>query len=919
MIDLKVRAACAIAATIAACLFLLVVGSSPAGADEFGYSFCGSDNSWESRYWEPIGSQMFGLRSECDGATYQYLQAPTTSVLGADLRVAELGPGRIDKFDVQVTGRDLNDQYLDFALAVCVNKQFPAGCGTQLRGSSVPPYVPQYFELSRETGEIPEGARYLVLYAKCTREDDFCPVGASHVEFSDIYVIADDPTPPTVTTGSAISTTDWYRETPDPFLDAVDEESGIKRSVVTLNDSAGYTEPCNISGQYGCPREANPLDLSQLHPSQGRNFLSVRTFNGAGMPTDRSYSFLFDSVAPSAPANLRVAGLQNGWLVNRNLNLRWNNTGENEPTETASGIASAKVTIEPEGENGPYTPDFEFDGAGIASASLTLPWAGNWTVRVQTADAAGNVSGTTSTEVKVEEGGPGSPLLWQGSPPPFNLVNTAQPITLSWYPSGFGLSGDCGYRGWIGNGVPPDLAANPSTKVASSGVSSWTIGTAGLGQLSDGLNNVAVAAVDCAGLVGPASVSTIFVDRVAPVAWLDPTRRWLGSGDDLTVHADDPGAPSYGSGLESVWYRIDGGSRVSVYGNEASIPLPPGRHTLDWGAVDQLGNESSPHEPATVGIDEAPPSASVEEVPGVVGAFKVRVSDEVSGVVDAWCEIAPNGSDAWRRVGDRFVATNGERAPLQLGLRVPDDAGLPPGDYALRVVARDEAGNILTSVLRTLRLPLRSTSSITALLSSAKTPKASHRSLTTNFGEDTVLRGTLRDAAGSPISRAALRVVAQRVAGGRRVVASTTTDDGGGYSVKLGADVSRSLIVNYSGDSTRGPASATANQSVRAQVKMRLSASRVRRGGRLYAVGRVATLSASVPAGGIPVEIQYCGRTSCTKIGIQDKSDSAGGFRIVIPTPYSSRTRLTLRAHVASFPGWPFADGFSPRRSVVIR
>jgi hypothetical protein len=345
-----------------------------------------------------------------------------------------------------------------------------------------------------------------------------------------------------------------------------------------------------------------------------------------------------------------------------------------------------------------------------------------------------------------------------------------------------------------------------------------------------------------------------------------------------------------------------------------------GDHTLTYGSVDKLGNTSLAVSPAKkFGVDGQAPSAAINAADAGPGAFNVVVKDSISGVVDAWCEISRSGSQNWSRLGDRFVSAQGQTAAVTLGLRVPDDNTYPPGNYDLRVVAADAAGNTQTAVARTLTLPLRPRTSLSATIYSAAKPRAAHEAITLDLGAKAGLRGTLLDAGGSPISGARLRVLAQRDSGGRRVLGEVRTTADGKYTLALGTDVSRTITVRYDGDASHGGSVATARQNIRTQVSLRLSAKHVRRGGRLFASGKVTLLSASVPARGVPVDIQFCGRQSCTVLKISRNTDSDGGYSIPIPTQYARSTKLVLRARVNAASGWPFAPGFSDRSSVVIR
>lgn len=909
--------------TLVAVLILIAAWPSTSSAAEYGFQPCGDpDDPRSTRDWDYDGQQMIGLRTSCGQAFYQYFQVPIDSDWGPGLRILPLGPGTVKRLDLVVRGREPSAQGMDFALAVCNGPNYPSDCGVQVRGATDPPYLPRAITLDVENDEIPDGADRLMLYSACTRPaGDYCPATESVVSYSDLFVTADDDTPPDVNLYLPDANT-WLNALPNGEIFALDPESGIDRAVFSANDSESTNYFCNgLASPFGCPISATAYDGSGVPLVEGRNNVTIETFNRASLSTTKQLSFLYDSVAPAHPVNLRALDTSGGWLIGDNMRLRWKNTSELVETSTESGISSAIVDIQPSDPPpvwGPEQSAREFAGSGIDSAALTLPWPDTWTVRVTLVDAAGNKSEPEPITIDNEDPFMSPPTINPQDLPIFNIDGTDSPLTIEWQVGNFGRSGECSTRGWIGKGTPPNLKSIPSSKVADAGDTTWTLSQQGLSKLSDGVNTIALAGVDCAGDVSENMTRSVMIDRQRPIPKVEPAARWLPSGSTLTLTAVDPGAPSDGSGVASVWYQIDDQPSVSTVGDTVQIPALAGAHTLQFGAIDSLGNASDPAEPKKYGVDGDPPLASISPAATGLGTFNSVVRDSVSGVVEAWTEISRSGSDSWSRLGDRFVSAEGQTSAVTLGLRVPDDGSLPPGSYDLRVVARDAANNMQTAVARTLQLPLREKASLTASIHAASKPKVSHRSITLDLGAKAGVRGALRDSGGEPIGGAVLRVVAQRDSGGRRLLDEVRTAVDGTYSLPLGTDVSRTLTVSYDGDASRGVAAATVRQNVRAGVSMRLSADRVRRGGRLHASGRVKLLTAAVPPRGVPIEVQFCTRRGCSRVSISDTTDSNGGFSTPIPTAYSGRTKLVLRARVGTFPGWPFAAATSKRRTVVI-
>jgi hypothetical protein len=892
--------------------------ASQAEVGGFGYVPCGEDSYTPGmREWTNYGQQMIGLYAHCGDNFHQYFQVPVKKAWGPNVRSLPLGPGKITSVEMKVTGADQSAQGADFALAVCTAPDFPAACGTPVRGNTSPPELPRFVKLTAANGGIPDGADQLVLYSTCTLDEPgTCAASTQTVQFSNLYVSSEDSTPPQFDDFEPPLDDAWLKNAPSAIISTSDPESGILKMHYLANDGEQIHDICQFSQfVWGCPGFYADETIDGLAYSQGRNIVTVLAESGAGLTSQRKFKFRFDDKKPSAPAGLHATGARGGWIVGSQLNLGWTNYPEDGPTAKQSGVSSAIVELTPATDHGSFPSHLVFTGSAISAAQVALPWEDHWNVQVAVVDEAGNQGDFSTLQIDNEIDTPSAPQLDPASP--VNIANSSAGLTLHWTPGYVGRSGHCGTRGWIGQGTIPDLKTDASRQVATGENTDWTISSSGLLNLLDGPNTVAIAGVDCAGEVSDIDTETVMVDLRRPTAGVAPASGWLADGASLALDATDPGAPASGSGVDHVWYQIGAAGIVNVPGSSAAIPVPSGKRAIKFGSVDSAGNPSLPAE-VTVGHDADAPLASIEPS-GAPGEFTATVSDSVSGVVDAWTELSPAGSSSWTRVGDRFVASPGQTAPVLLHLRVPDDGSLPPGQYNLRVVARDEAGNIQTAVARTISLPLRAATKLSAGIAAVGHAGAAQGAVTLDLGKRAVLRGYLRDGSGAGIAGAALRIVAQRDGGGKRLLATATTAAGGGYSVELGTDVSRTLLVSFDGDATRGSSAASARENVRTAVSLRLSAKHVHAGRPLYATGRVTLLAASVPANGVPLEIQYCARTRCTTLSIPKYTDSDGGFRVAIPTTYSAPTKLILRARVRSAPGWPFAEGFSDRRSVVIR
>lgn len=892
------------AAALAACCAPAAAGAVPT----YEYTPCGTDLDWS---YTP--SSYFLRETECDGfwslGTSLYVLEPEPASTWMGLRA-----GDVDSVRVMAWGRDRSDEGLHEYFAVCNGPKFPDDCGTPVTGMTGQPFKhPEV--LTRENGGVPPGADRLMLYSDCTTASFSTPCYPSDNDprFSEIRVVQEDADPPLM--GEFPLPQDkWLNSVDGAAVSVSDAKSGVAK-LSAYNQVWNLKSDVDVCGsgqiEFGCPVSAD-VQPSLVEVHSGRNRFTLTATDAAGNSVMRPVSFLFDNTAPAVPADVNLDGT---WVVGDHATLRWTNYPESVPTDKASGVAKATVDIFPSSGWDYAEYPKTFSGVGIDSIPLDLPAEESWSGTITLTDAAGNASPPKSFSFESEANGPSAPSI----PPyaPAGIDDASAGVHLYWYGVAGSRSGLCGYRGWVGKGAPPNLAADPSTTLPGGAAQQWQITPSGLLNLQDGANTVALAAVDCAGEVSATSTGTLRIDRVAPVARLDATGPWLPAGQPIAVDAEDVGAANAQTGIKNVWYRVDAGAKTVLAVDHATIPpLSAGIHAVQFGAVDGAGNPS-PDATRNVGVDPDAPDVSIAAVEGDPGAFAADVRDPLSGVVEAWSELAPAGG-APERIGDRLLFAQGRTERLALAMRLP--GSLPDGDYVLQVFARDAAGNVQSSAARTIHVPLRPPARVSAAIASASRPEAAKPAITLDAGAPAVLSGRLLDAAGAAISGAPLNVYAKRDAGGgRRLLGSATTTADGLYRFPLGTDVSRELSVSFAGDAVRGPAGASVRENVRAGVSLSLSSSRVRRGSLLAAYGRVRLLSASVPAGGLPVRLNYCSRSGCRRFGYSGRTDSEGGYRIQFGTRGYARGTYRLHAVVERLAGWPFSDGESKTVKVVIR
>jgi hypothetical protein len=145
-------------------------------------------------------------------------------------------------------------------------------------------------------------------------------------------------------------------------------------------------------------------------------------------------------------------------------------------------------------------------------------------------------------------------------------------------------------------------------------------------------------------------------------------------------------------GSAGAWQPL-GSAGDAPYRLSIATPAVEGEYQVRAIATDAIGNEAaSPG--GTLVIDRVAPVAALSSVQAVVSgtiSLTAVATDAVSGVAHVEFQAAPAGSDDWQA-----VATD-DTAPYSARVATP---ALTDGPYAMRVLARDAAGNETASELR---------------------------------------------------------------------------------------------------------------------------------------------------------------------------------------------------------------------------
>jgi hypothetical protein len=236
----------------------------------------------------------------------------------------------------------------------------------------------------------------------------------------------------------------------------------------------------------------------------------------------------------------------------------------------------------------------------------------------------------------------------------------------------------------------------PGTLTSTSGTAAFDTT-----QVTDGSHTLTTSSIDHAGNQSSPQGRTFRVDNSAPSVSLDaPAAGTLvASSLDLAASANDAGI-----GVDHVRFELrPSGGAWQTLGSDSDAPfhvaspaaVGDGAYDVRSVATDSLGNEAAT--PATpILIDRTAPSSALDVVPASVSgtlALSATASDAGSGVGRVTFEFAVAGSSTWQPI---FAVDSAPYAARWATAQLTD------GAYALRVVARDRAGNELESAVRSI-------------------------------------------------------------------------------------------------------------------------------------------------------------------------------------------------------------------------
>ena len=437
---------------------------------------------------------------------------------------------------------------------------------------------------------------------------------------------------------SSIATYSWTIDTVAPAAPAISTSSLYQTTTnVTVNFSAeaGSTFTCKLdnAATTNCTSSSSML-LSGL--TQGNHTFTVYAADTAGNVSNSVYSFIVDSLAPSAPVisnssayattpNLSIAftsenGSTNncsldgaafascsspfltGTLTEGTHNLRVTSTDlagntsslalytwtQDTIAPTAPGISTSaayqttsNVTVNFTTSSGTTTCQLDTNPATQCTSATTATYSslteGSHSITIRSADAAGNISSSTYNFV-VDTLAPVAPSLL----PTSELTNN--PVGTFSFTSEEGSSSSCSI----------------DTAVFESCSSPLTTGS-----LTDGLHTIRIRSTDAAGNVSLVTMRSWTIDTVAPSAANISSQGAYQASNDVTVDFLAESGNTYTCQLDDTTPVACSSENFHSYSN-----LAEGQHTVRVRVTDAAGNVSTSS--YTFTVDTVAPLAPVK-------------------------------------------------------------------------------------------------------------------------------------------------------------------------------------------------------------------------------------------------------------------------------------------------------------------
>jgi hypothetical protein len=401
----------------------------------------------------------------------------------------------------------------------------------------------------------------------------------------------------------------------------------------------------------------------------------------------------FDNVAPAAP----VADHLNGWLSDAEIRAQDFHIHKPNGVLPVSGIAGYAVTTNGSAPGTTVTaPAEQQTGSYNAPVDLSQLPEGTSTVTARAISGAGVPSAQSASEqVKIDRTAPQTVVTSAATEA---WTNRAVEVSLKATDALSGMTAaaaDLSYDKGAYSEYEIDGGATQQTRGAEATISID----------EPGAHIITMRAVDVAGNRSETKTVRRNIDRIGPTVTMTRTDgkpmgndAWSNKPVVVDIDAQDAAAGMTGAAadqaLESggyIEYTVDSGAPQKVRGGHAQAQISgTGTHTFGVRAFDAAGNPSSAEaKTAMIKIDDKGPEGGL--LPSDANdprLIRFYVSEDC--IASASVQIKGDADADWRTLPSTVTGST-------LSARVPDDLWESRGNYAVRAIVSDCAGN--TSIL----------------------------------------------------------------------------------------------------------------------------------------------------------------------------------------------------------------------------
>jgi hypothetical protein len=635
---------------------------------------------------------------------------------------------------------------------------------------------------------------------------------------------------------------------------------------------------------------------------------------------------------PPAPLDLHVTG-GDTWRADRSFSIDWAPPAPSSPALTLTHYRLR----DPQG--GTITLGVKAGTEDGIGPLIVPPVPASYTGEAWFEDATGVQGPAATVQLRFDDRRPASIALpdvpdWIGRasfPLHIRLGHPAGPLPIS------------GIRGYAVS-IDADPGAAPCAGSDRCSVSQTTL-PGGIGDdelrvaaLPEGSAYLHAVAVSGSGMksasAGHAELRVDLTDPVtrltgAPAGWTNLPVSLLARSAD--AHAGM--APSGDGPVPFTAIRIDGGTPTIAPGARAEAAIiEEGVHRVAYYARDAAGNvddgaivngvANRPPRTATVRIDRTRPAIAFanSQDPRDPEVLRASIDDALSGPDPSrgWIGVRPAGS------GERFAPLPGLPAPAdELRARWDSDS-YPAGRYEFRATGFDAAGSVAATGWRAggaamvLSNPLKATTRLVGSFAD------SHHRRTVAYGRGVAFGGRLTAGIRSPLAGMPVRIVERFAAGARPATRATTVTTGrdGTYSLRLTPGPGREVTATFAGNQGLSRStSEMSNLAVRGAVRLRASSTTAKVGGAPLVFRGAVGPPGAIPAGGLPVQLQFrLAGTGWSEFRTV-QTDRRGRFRYAyrFSDDDSRGARFLFRAYVPAHENWPYEPAGSRPVLVVGR